>query len=125
MAVEIAVIPNTAMADGSLVRAGDILVAVLAGHRWTSTERKKFIISDYPGDDAKDLEARVVAAGGVLAYPFAVTVDAPTQEQPTRKLMTAISSKAVDLAGIPNASREVTTERSKVTSPVIIDRDKA
>lgn len=123
MAVEIAVIPDTDMADGSYQRAGDILIAVLAGHRWTSTERKKFIIADYTGDDAKDLEARVVAAGGVLPYPFAVKVD-ETLAGRTHKRIAAISSRAIDLAGVPNASREVTTERAKITSPVIIDRAK-
>jgi len=127
MALEALVNLNIGKAEG-MNRAGDILVLALAGHPWSDLERKQFLVVDYKEADAATMEEKVRVSGGVMAYPFAVTVDGPPliEGGPPTKQMVNVCSKVVDLTLVPNKDREVAQPRAKITTPVIAPRiDKA
>jgi hypothetical protein len=123
MALEALVNLNIGKADG-LNRAGDILVLAVAGHPWSDLERKQFLVVDYKEADAATLEAKVIEAGGVMAYPFAVTVDGPPLIEggaPTKQMVN-VCSKVVDLTLVPDKDKVVDQPREKITTPVIAPR---
>lgn len=124
MALEALVILPTHDRD-DYQRAGDILVIALAGHPWSDKERKLFQVIDYTGDDEAELEAKVRAANGPIAYPFAEFEDVPARDgEPGGKRMKAISTKAVDVSAVPNKGRAVDQPRAKIARPTITTRGK-